>query len=98
MESDRIAGDRFMLDAPAVGPRDRELDFFVACRDAELVCETSYGRYRYARDLCGPFGRVLLEPFHQKLKRRFCGFAVRHAKLAREIRIGTGGVGDYGPV
>ena len=70
VEGDRVAGDRLVLVAPAVGPGDRQLDLLVARGDAHLVREAPDGRRRHAGDPLGPLRRVRLHALGEQLERR----------------------------
>jgi hypothetical protein len=79
-----IPGDGLVLHAPAIGPRNRQLDLLVARRDAHLVREPAYRRGGYARDVGGPLRRVLLHAIDEKLESRLHRLAVGHPELACE--------------
>ncbi len=97
MKGHRIALDRVMPLAPAVGPGDRQLDLLVARGDAHLVRQAADRAGRDAGDAVGPFGGVRLDAILQQLEGRHRGRAVGKLEVAEQSRVGAFGViGDGG--
>ena len=70
MESDRIAGDRFVLSPPTIGPRDWQLDLLIAGGDSHFIGEAANCFDRHAGHAARPLGCVAFDSILEQLKGR----------------------------
>ncbi len=96
MEGDGVAGDGIVLLAPAVGPRDGQLDLLVARGDAHLVGEPADGLRRDARDAGGPVRRVVTHALLEELEGGAHLGAIVQAEASEQERIRALGVRHHG--
>ena len=88
----RVAGDRIVALAPAVGPGDGQLDLLVTRGDAHLVGQAADGGRRNAGDALGPLRGVGFDALFEQLEGRHGSGAVGQLEVTQQGRVGTFGV------
>ncbi len=92
VECDRVAGNRFVLAAPGIGPGNRQLDLLITRGNPHFVRQTPDRSCSDTGYSLGPFRRVLFDALLEQLKRGFDAAAVVECELSHQARIGAGTV------